>query len=168
MTQKLVDSISRQIGAEFSASFSYLSMAAWCEYKKLMGAGRWLRMQSIEEHGHGMKLVNFVLARGYQMKLPAIDEPKHEFKSVQEVFERALKQEQEVSRQIDALYELAFTQKAFAAMAELQWFITEQVEEEKNVSEIVAKFQMVRNDPASILDLDRELGSRDDEEDDDD
>ena len=168
MTQKLVDSITRQIGAEFSASFSYLSMAAWCEYKKLMGAGRWLRMQSIEEHGHGMKLVNFVLARGYQMKLPAIDEPKHEFKSIQEVFERALKQEQEVSRQIDALYELAFTQKAFAAMAELQWFITEQVEEEKNVSEIVAKFQMVRNDPASILDLDRELGSRDDEEEDDD
>ena len=69
---------------------------------------------------------------------------------------------------VDALNELAFTQKAFAAMAELQWFITEQVEEEKNVSEIVAKFQMVRNDPASILDLDRELGSRDDEEEDDD
>ncbi len=70
------------------------------------------------------------------------------------MFERALKQEQEVSRQIDALYELAFTQKAFAAMAELQWFITEQVEEEKTVSEIVAKFQMVKDDPASILDLD--------------
>ena len=167
MTPKLVDSITRQIGAEFSASFSYLSMAAWCEYKKLMGAGRWLRMQSAEEHGHGMKLVNFLLARGYQVKLPAIDEPKHEFKSVQEVFERALKQEQEVSRQIDALYELAFTQKAFAAMAELQWFITEQVEEEKTVSEIVAKFQMVRNDPASVLDLDRELGARQAEDDED-
>jgi ferritin len=165
MTQKLVDSITRQIGAEFSASFSYLSMAAWCEYKKLMGAGRWLRLQSSEEHGHGMKLLNFLLARGYQVKLPAIDEPKHEFKSVQDVFERALKQEQGVSGQIDALYELAFTQKAFAAMAELQWFITEQVEEEKNVSEIVAKFQMVRSDPASILDLDRELGSRQEEED---
>jgi ferritin len=160
MTQKLVDSITRQIGAEFSASFSYLSMAAWCEHKKLMGAGRWLRMQSAEEHGHGMKLVNFVLARGYQVQLPAIDEPKHDFKSVQEVFERALAQEQEVSRQIDGLYELAFTQKAFAAMAELQWFITEQVEEEKTVSEIVAKFQMVKNDAASILDLDRELGRR--------
>ena len=160
MTQKLVDSITRQIGAEFSASFSYLSMAAWCEYKKLMGAGRWLRMQSAEEHGHGMKLVNFVLARGYQIKLPAIDQPKHEFKSVQEVFERALKQEQEVSRQIDALYELAFTQKAFAAMAELQWFITEQVEEEKTVRDIVAKLKMVSHDPASLLDLDRELGAR--------
>ena len=167
MTQKLVDSITRQIGAEFSASFSYLSMAAWCEYKKLMGAGRWLRMQSAEEHGHGMKLVNFLLARGYQVKLPAIDQPTHDFKSVQDVFERALKQEREVSRQIDALYELAFTQKAFAAMAELQWFITEQVEEEKTVSEIVAKFQMVRNDPSSVLDLDRELGSRQDEDEED-
>jgi ferritin len=167
MTQQLVDSITRQIGAEFAASFSYLSMAAWCEYKKLMGAGQWLRLQSAEEHGHAMKLVNFLLARGYQVKLPAIDEPKHEFKSAQEVFERALAQEQEVSRQIDALYELAFTQKAFAAMAELQWFITEQVEEEKTVSEIVAKFQMVQNDPASVLDLDRELGAREDEDDDD-
>ena len=164
MTQKLVDSITRQIGAEFSASFSYLSMAAWCEYKKLMGAGRWLRVQSSEEHGHGMKLVNFLLARGYQVKLPAIDQPKHEFKSVQDVFERALAQERDVSKQIDALYELAFTQKAFAAMAELQWFITEQVEEEKTVSEIVAKFQMIKSDPASILDLDRELGGRQNED----
>ena len=167
MTQKLVDSITRQIGAEFSASFSYLSMAAWCEYKKLMGAGRWLRLQSSEEHGHGMKLVNFLLARGYQVKLPAIDQPKHEFKSVQDVFERALAQERDVSKQIDALYELAFTHKAFAAMAELQWFITEQVEEEKTVSEIVAKFQMIKNDPASILDLNRELGGRQDEDDED-
>jgi ferritin len=168
MTQKLVDSITRQIGAEFSASFSYLSMAAWCaNTRRLMGAGRWLRMQSIEEHGHGMKLVNFVLARGYQVKLPASTSRSTSSSPVQEVFERALKQELEVSRQIDALYELAFTQKAFAAMAELQWFITEQVEEEKTVSEIVAKFQMVRNDPSSILDLDRELGSRNDEEDDD-
>ena len=69
-------------------------------------------------------------------------------------------QEQEVSRQIDGLYELAFKEKVFAAMAELQWFITEQVEEEKNVREIVAKFQMVKDDPASLLDLDRELGAR--------
>ncbi|HVT46788.1 MAG TPA: ferritin-like domain-containing protein, partial [Vicinamibacterales bacterium] len=80
-----------------------------------------------------------------------------------DVFERALAQEQEVSRNIDALYELAFREKVFAAMAELQWFITEQVEEEKTVSEIVAKLHMVKDDPASILDVDRELGGRRDE-----
>ena len=73
-----------------------------------------------------------------------MDEPKSDFASVVEVFERALAQEQEVSRQIDALYELAFREKVFAAMAQLQWFITEQVEEEKTVREIVAKFHMVK------------------------
>ncbi len=76
------------------------------------------------------------------------------------MFERALVQEQGVSTQIDALYELAFKEKMFAAMAELQWFITEQVEEEKTVREIVAKLKMVGHDPASVLDLDRELGAR--------
>jgi ferritin len=125
-----------------------------------MGAGQWLRMQSQEEHGHAMKLFNFVLARNHAVKLPGIDQPRSEFESIVDVFERALAQEQEVSRQIDALYELALKEKVFAAMAELHWFITEQVEEEKTVREIVAKFHMVKHDPASILDLDRELGGR--------
>jgi ferritin len=92
-----------------------------------------------------------------------MDQPKSDFASIVEVFERALAQEQDVSKQIDALYELAFQEKVFAAMAQLQWFITEQVEEEKTVREIVAKFQMVKNDSAALLDLDRELGARQDE-----
>jgi ferritin len=76
------------------------------------------------------------------------------------VFEKALAQEQEVSSQIDSLYEIAFKEKAFAAVAELQWFLTEQVEEEKVGREIVAKFKLIGNDPSSILDMDRELGAR--------
>lgn len=160
MTSKVLDAINRQIAAEFGASFSYLAMAAWCEHHKFMGAGRWLRLQSQEEHGHAMKLFDFVLARNHEAMLAGIDQPKSDFSSIVDVFERALAQEQGVSRQIDALYELAFNEKVFAAMAELQWFITEQVEEEKTVREIVAKFQMVKNDPASLLDLDRELGAR--------
>ena len=160
MTSKVLDAINRQIAAEFAASFSYLAMAAWCEHHKFMGAGRWLRLQSQEEHLHAMKLFDFVLARNHESKLAAIEQPKSDFTSIVEVFERALAQEQGVSRQIDALYELAFNEKVFAAMAELQWFITEQVEEEKTVREIVAKFKMVKDDPASLLDLDRELGGR--------
>jgi ferritin len=160
MTPTVLDAINKQIAAEFGASFSYLSMAGWCEHHNFMGAGRWLRVQSQEEHGHGMKLFDFVLARNHPVKLPAIEQPASDFTSVIDVFERALAQEQGVSRQIDALYELAFREKVFAAMAELQWFITEQVEEEKTVREIVAKFHMVKDDPASILDLDRELGAR--------
>jgi ferritin len=107
-----------------------------------------------------MKLFNFVLARDHAVKLEAVEKPRSDFDSVVTVFETALAQEQQVSRNIDALYELAFNEKVFAAMAELQWFITEQVEEEKTVREIVAKFHMVKDDPASILDLDRELGAR--------
>lgn len=109
---------------------------------------------------HAMKLFDFVLARDRSVELLAIDRPKSDFGSVAEVFERALAQEQEVSRQIDNLYETAFTEKAFAAVAELQWFLTEQVEEEKTAREIVAKFKMVGDDAASLLDLDRELGAR--------
>ena len=160
MTKSVLEAITRQITAEFNASFSYLAMAAWCEHHKLMGAGRWLRMQSQEEHGHAMKLFNFVLARDHAVRLQGVEQPRSDFDSVVAVGEAALAQEQEVSRNIDALYELAFTEKVFAAMTELQWFITEQVEEEKSVREIVAKFHMVKDDPASILDLDRELGAR--------
>jgi ferritin len=160
MTPRVLEAINRQIAAEFGASFSYLAMAAWCEHHKFMGSGRWLRLQSQEEHLHAMKLFDFVLARNHEATLPGVEQPKSDFGSVVEVFERALEQEQGVSRQIDGLYELAFNEKVFAAMAQLQWFITEQVEEEKTVREIVAKFHMVQNDPASLLDLDRELGAR--------
>ena len=160
MTPSVMDAITRQIANEFGASLSYLSMAAWCEHHQFMGAGRWLRAQSAEEHGHAMKLFDFVLARNHPVMLPGIAQPAHDFASIADVFEKALAQEKEVSRQIDALYELAFSEKVFAAMAELQWFITEQVEEEKTVREIVAKFKMVKDDPASLLDLDRELGGR--------
>jgi ferritin len=160
MNAKVVEAINQQINSELSASYSYLAMSAYCERQKFTGAARWLRLQSGEEYMHAMKLFDFVLARDHSVELQAIERPRLTFASVSEVFHRALEQEQEVSRQIDALYETAFTQKAFAAVAELQWFLTEQVEEEKTAREIVAKFDLVGNDPASLLDLDRELGSR--------
>ena len=160
MNARVVEAINRQINSELSASYSYLAMSAYCERQKFMGAARWLRLQSQEEHMHAMKLFDFVLARDGNVELLAIERPRMTFNTVADVFERALEQEQEVSRQIDALYEIAFTEKAFAAVAELQWFLTEQVEEEKTGREIVAKFKMVGNDPASLLDLDRELGAR--------
>lgn len=160
MSPSVLEAINQQVTNEFSASFSYLAMAAWCEHHNFTGAGAWLRAQSAEEHTHGMRLYNFVLARNHQVKLMGIPAPASEFSSLGDVFERALAQEQTVSKQIDSLYELAFKEKIFAAMAELQWFITEQVEEEKTVREIVAKLKMVSHDPASLLDFDRELGAR--------
>jgi ferritin len=160
MNQRVVEAINRQINSELSASYSYLAMSSWCERQKFTGAARWLRLQSQEEYLHAMKLLDFLLARDCSVELDAIEGPKMTFNSLLDVFERGLAQEQEVSKQIDTLYETAFTQKAFAAVAELQWFLTEQVEEEKTGREIVAKLQMIGNDPASLLDLDRELGAR--------
>lgn len=160
MNTRVVQAINRQINMELSASYSYLAMSAYCERQKFLGAARWLRLQSQEEHMHAMKLFDFILARDSDVELQAIERPRTAFNKVADVFERALEQEEEVSRQIDALYETAFTEKAFAAVAELQWFLTEQVEEEKTAREIVAKFKMVGDDAASLLDLDRELGSR--------
>jgi ferritin len=160
MNVRVVEAINHQINSELSASYSYLAMSAFCERQKFTGAARWLRMQSQEENMHAMKLFDFILARDENVELEAIARPRLSFNTLADVFERALEQEQEVSRQIDALYEIAFTEKAFAAVAELQWFLTEQVEEEKSAREIVAKFMLVGNDPASLLDLDRELGSR--------
>ena len=160
MTPTVLEAINQQVSNEFSASFSYLSMAGWCEHNNFMGAAAWLRLQSAEEHAHAVRLFNFLLARNHQVKLLGIQAPRSDFSSLLEVFEQALAQEHGVSGQIDRLYELAFSEKVFAAMAELQWFITEQVEEEKTVREIVAKLRMVSHDPASILDVDRELGAR--------
>jgi ferritin len=119
-----------------------------------------MKMQSGEEYAHAMRLYNFLIDRQCRVVLKPISEPQGEFESVVQVFERALAQEQTVTSQINGLWELAFNEKQFAALVELEWFIQEQVEEEKTAREIVHKFQMVRNDPAALLDLDRELGAR--------
>ncbi len=160
MKQSVLDAINRQINAELQSSYSYLAMSAYCELNHFPGCARWLRVQSQEEYGHAMRLHDFLLNRHAVVELKAIANPKADFKSLAAVFEAALKQELEVSKQIDSLYELAFKEKNFAAMAELQWFLTEQVEEEKSARAIVARLRMVGDDPPSLLEIDRELGSR--------
>jgi len=160
MHADVLRAINVQINSEFGAWYQYLAMAAFCDREKFTGAARWLQAQSVEEYQHGMKLYNFVLARNGVVELIAIDEPKREWESFGEVFEQALKQEMRVTEQINGVYELCFKCKAFAEMTELQWFLTEQVEEEKTAREWVAKFRLVGDDPGSLLDLDRELGAR--------
>jgi len=156
----VLSAINEQINSEFGASYTYLAMTVFCEREKFLGAAQWLRVQAEEERQHGMKLFNFVLARDGAVDLKAIDQPKAKYESLAAVFEQVLAHEKAVTAQINTLYELCFEQKAFVEMAELQWFLTEQVEEEKVAREIVAKFRLVKNDPAAILDMDRELGAR--------
>jgi ferritin len=152
--------INEQINNELFSSYSYLSMAAYCEHEQFQGCAHWMRLQSGEEYTHALKLYDFLIARNGRVELMPIEQPQIEFKSVADVFKKALAQEQAVSKQIDNLFELAMKEKAFAAMVELEWFVQEQVEEEKTARAVVHKFELVKDDPSSLLDLDRELGAR--------
>ncbi|WP_425396452.1 ferritin [Aeoliella sp.] len=160
LSQVMTDAINEQINNELFASYSYMAMSAYCEHQQFTGCAHWMRMQSQEEYAHAMRLYDFLIARGARVHLASISEPQADFESVPAVFKIAYAQEQGVTGQIERLYELAFQEKAFAALVELEWFIKEQVEEEKTARDIVHKFSLVDGDPASLLDLDRELGSR--------
>jgi ferritin len=160
LNEVMQEAINEQINNELFAMYSYLSMSAYCEHKLLRGCAHWMRLQSQEEYTHAMRLYDFLIARQGRVKLRPIAQPQFEFAAVPEVFQKALEQEQVVTGQINSLYELAFNQKAFAALVELEWFINEQVEEEKTARDIVYKFHLVKDDPAALLDLDRELGAR--------
>jgi ferritin len=107
-----------------------------------------------------MRLLDFMLARHAKVVLAEVARPKIDYTSLLDVFETSFKQEQAVSAQIEALYELAFKEKVYPAVVQLEWFLTEQVEEEKTCREIVTKLKMVGNDPASLLEIDRSLGDR--------
>jgi ferritin len=160
LPQPVQNAINQQINNELMASYAYLAMSAHCQSANFVGAANWLRLQSQEEYGHAMRLFDFMLAKDARPQLTGLGEPKGKFKSLLDVFETAFKQEQGVSKQINALYELAFKEKAFDTAVQMQWFVNEQVEEEKSMREIVAKLRMVGDDAPSLLEIDRELGGR--------
>jgi len=160
MSDTVQEAIIAQIHAELSASYSYLAMSAHCDRANFSGAAQWLRVQSQEEYGHAMRLLDFMLARHHKVALGEIPKPRTDFSSLLDVFETAFTQEQAVSKQIESLYELAFNAKAYPAVVQLEWFLTEQVEEEKTCREVVAKLKMVGDDSAAQLEIDRELGAR--------
>ncbi len=160
INQVMQDGINEQINDELYSSYVYLAMSAYCEQQNFTGCAQWLRLQSQEEHGHALRLFDYLLARDGQVALKAIAQPQETYQSLLDVFSAAQEHEREVSQRIDALYELAFQEKEFSALVELEWFITEQTEEEKTIREIVHKFKLVGDDPASLLELDRELKQR--------
>ena len=154
------EAINEQINKEFFSSYLYLSMAAYFEDKNLMGFGHWLRLQADEEREHAMKFYNFLLDAGGRVQLKAIEAPATEWKSNLEVAEQVAQHEAKVTAFIHALYELALKEKDYAAQILLQWFITEQVEEEKNASELLAKLRLIEERGTAVLMLDHRLSKR--------
>ena len=156
--------MNEQINKEFFSSYLYLSMAAYFEDKNLTGFAHWMRRQADEEREHAMKFYNFVLDAGGRVQLKAIEAPETEWKSNLEVAEQVAAHEAKVTASINDLYELALKEKDYAAQVMLQWFISEQVEEEKNANELVAKLRLIEERGTAVLMLDHRLSKRGGEE----
>ena len=158
------EAMNEQIKNELYSAYQYLAMAAYCESANLPGFAHWMRTQAREETEHAMKFYDFILDRSGQVVLQAIDQPVAEFSSPLEVFERALEHEQEVTAMINDLYGLAVRENDYASQTFLQWFVTEQVEEEKNAGDVVETLRMIGDKSEALFLLDRELAGRGNDE----
>jgi len=162
LSKKLEDAINEQIKNELYSAYLYLAMAAHCEHKNFKGFANWLKIQAKEEVAHAMRLYDFVNDRGGKVVLSAIDQPPAEYQSLTEIFEKVLNHEKGVTTKINHLYELAKEENDYPLQVHLQWFIDEQVEEEKNPAEILAMLQLIGESGSGIMMLDHELGERKD------
>ena len=160
ISKTMQDAMNDQINKELFSSYLYLSMAAYFEDKNLPGFAHWMRIQEAEEREHAMKLYDYLLERGGKVTLRAIDAPKTEWSSTLEVAQEVAAHEAKVTASIHALYETALKEKDYPAQVMLQWFITEQVEEEKNAAEIVATLKLIEERGTAVLMLDHRLSKR--------
>ena len=158
--KSMQDAINDQINKELYSSYLYLSMAAYLEDRNLSGFAHWMRVQETEEREHAMKLYDFIVERGGRVMLKAIEAPKTEWKSTLELAEEVAAHEAVVTASIHALYELALKEKDYSAQIMLQWFITEQVEEERNAAEIVSNLKLIEDRGTAVLMLDHRLAKR--------
>jgi ferritin len=160
LSKTMQDALNEQINHEMYSAYLYLAMAAHFESENLPGFARWMRVQYKEEVSHGMKFFDYICERGGAVLLKAIGGPPVKFKSPLEIFAQVLEHEQKITKLINKLYELALKEKDYPSQVMLQWFIKEQVEEEKNDMEIIALLEMVGEAPAGMVMLDRQLGAR--------
>ena len=160
LVPEIQEAMNEQIKNELYSAYQYLSMAAYCESANLPGFASWMRAQAREETEHAMKFYDFILDRNGRVVLRGIEAPVVEFGSPLEVFERALAHEQKVTAMINDLYGLAVRENDYASQAFLQWFVTEQVEEEKNTGDVVETLRMIGDKSEALFLLDRELGQR--------
>ncbi|HPI97422.1 MAG TPA: ferritin [Synergistales bacterium] len=152
--------INEQINAELFSAYIYKAMSAYFASENLMGMSRWMDIQSEEEMSHAMKFYDYLVERGGRVKLTALEEPPFEWDSPLSVFEAAYEHEQYISSRINHLTDLAISEKDHATNIMLQWFVSEQVEEEAHAEEIVNKLKMISESRHGLYMLDRELGAR--------
>jgi ferritin len=160
ISQPVLDKLNEQITHELYSAYFYLSMSAHCELANLPGFASWLRVQAGEEQGHAMKIYDFILDRGGKVTLQAIPQPPVDFTTPQAIFEQVYAHEQKVTGLINNLYSVAVAGKDTASQVFLHWFITEQVEEERNASQILDMLNKVGTSVGGLYQLDHRLGKR--------
>lgn len=160
LSKNLEKALNGQINAEIYSAYMYLSMSAWFEQAGLAGLANWMRQQAQEELFHAMKMFNFVNERGARVILTAIEKPPTDWKSATEVFKATLAHEEKVTGLINDLTNLALDERDHATNIFLQWFISEQVEEEAVVGAILDKLKLIGKESSGLFALDQELGQR--------
>ncbi len=157
---KVLQEMNNQIMHELYSAYLYLSMSAYFDANNLTGFAHWMRVQAGEEQEHAMKFYDFIYDRGGKVTLQAIDQPPTEFKSPKDIFAAALEHEKKVTARIDLIYDLAIQDNDHASQSFLKWFVDEQVEEEKNATQILEMLKMAGDSPNLIFLLNHQLGER--------
>ena len=160
MNKTVVENLNKQLNRELYSSYLYLSMSAYCASQNLSGCAHWFRLQSQEEETHGMKIYDFILQRDGEVVLEGIQKPLGQFESIVDVFEKAYAHEKHVTQCLNDLAGVAMQEKDHATAIFLQWFITEQIEEEANVKGLLENLKLAGGSGQGLLMIDRELGGR--------
>lgn len=160
LKKSVEDALNKQLNAEVYSSYLYLAMSAYMESISMKGFAKWLRIQAKEELAHGMKFYDYIIEAGGRVRLTAIEAPKTPWKSAGAVFDQVFAHEQKVTGLINAIMDISVKEKDYATQNFLGWFVKEQVEEEANASEIVARISMIGDVPGLLFWLDHELGKR--------
>ena len=162
LSKTLEKALNEQINNEYYSAFLYLSMASNFENINMLGMANWMRMQYEEEIMHAIKIFDMIIGMEGQVVLKQVDSPPTNFDSVLSVFEQTLDHERNVTKMINDIYSIARKESNYAVQSALQWFIDEQVEEEKSVLEIVNQLKIIGDETTPLLMLDSKLGSRTD------
>ncbi len=160
LTEKIQDALNEQMNIEFFSANLYLAMSAWMETRSLKGMAHWMRLQANEEQTHAMRFFDFILERGGNALVGALESPRVSWDSPLDAFEDAWRHECHISGLINNLVDLSVGEKDFATQSFLQWFINEQVEEESSVLEIVERLRLVGDNGAALFMMEADLAKR--------
>lgn len=159
-SERIIKELNNQIQREFFSEYFYMAMEAYCADQNLDGFANFFHVQAQEERDHAYKLFDYVNRIGGKVELEALDKPQASFESPQEVFEITLSHEKFITKSIHNILDVALDERDHTTVAFLQWYVTEQAEEEESVDKILRKIKLLKGDPAGLLIIDQELAQR--------